>query len=400
MSQWPAVAYEKRPWQTDGSASRSSRRKHAGPYDAAIPASISHRTPVISTELAADLAEAEAALSRFDEYVSSVLGAGTTELAPLGTVLLRTESVASSRIENLTVGARQIALTEIGEGTNRNAAIVTRNVRTMEAAVALADALRPDTLLRLHDTLLRDSDPEHAGRLRDEQVWIGGSNVGPHHAAFVPPHHERLADSLADLFAFLDRDDIPLLAHAAIAHAQFETIHPFTDGNGRTGRAIVHALLRHGGVTSRSTVPVSAGLLRDLDRYFAALDAYRTGDPAPIIRSFCDASRFAADRGRILVSELDAIRTTNRERITARSDSAAYAINDLLPGQPIINTVYVTTRLGISQPAATRAIDRLVAAGVVTETSNRARHRVWQSNEILAVLDEFAESIRRRSAPY
>lgn len=392
---WPALTYESRPWKVSEDASRSARRKHAGPYDAAVVPPISTADLHLPGDLLADLAEAEAAVGRFDEYVSSTLGGHTGNFAPISTILLRTESASSSQIENLTVGARQIALAELGEGANRNASIVTSNVHTMEAALALADRLDRDTLLQLHATLLRGSDPEHAGRLREEQVWIGGSGIGPHRASFVPPHHERVEPALDDLFDYLDRDDIPVLAQAAIAHAQFETIHPFTDGNGRTGRALVHALLTNRQVTTRSTVPISAGLLRELDGYFSALTAYRQGNPEPIVDAFCAASRYASVQGRGLVSDLSDIRRVNADRITARADSVAHRINEVLIGQPVINTAYVVETFSVSQPAANRAIDHLTEVGVLVETSNRGRNRVWQSNDVLAVLDAFAAGIRR-----
>jgi len=394
-SSWPALRYESRPWSVGESASRSARRKHAGPYEAAVVPMIAGVDLQLSGDLLADVAESEAAITRFDEYISSRLGITTVDLAPLSTILLRSESASSSQIENLTVGARQIALAEIGERSSRNATIVTSNVRTMEAAIALVDRLDLGTVLDLHETLLASSAPAHAGRIRTEQVWIGGSHTGPHRADFVPPHHERVGEALTDLFTFLDRDDLPALAHAALAHAQFETIHPFTDGNGRTGRALVHAYLAGRGITTRSTVPVSSGLLRDLDGYFGALGSYRAGDPQPIVRVFCDASRHAAVAGRALVDDLEAVRAENRERITARADSAAYAINDLLIGQPVVNVGYVRDRIGISQPAAHRAIERLVEAEVLVETTRQARHRVWQSTEVLALLDDFAAGFRR-----
>ncbi len=373
-------------------------RKHAGRYAAAVVPRIAVAALPLTAELAADVAEAEAAVSRFDEYISSTLGPRTSELAPISTILLRTESASSSQIENLTVGARQIALVQLGEVASRNASIVSSNVRTMEAAIGLADRLGLETVLELHRTLLIASDPHGAGRLREQQVWIGGSSIGPHRADFVPPHHAMVREAIDDLFMFLERDDLPVLAHAAIAHAQFETIHPFTDGNGRTGRALVHALLTSREVTTRSTVPVSAGLLHEVDRYFDALGEYRRGRPEAIIERFCEASRFAAGRGRTLVDDLQVVRQRNAGRIVARSDSIAWQINDALVGQPVINTRYVVEALGASRPAADRAIRQLVECGVLVETTNKGRNRIWQSTDVLRVLDEFAAAIRRPRA--
>ncbi|MGH3265805.1 MAG: Fic family protein, partial [Trebonia sp.] len=127
-------------------------------------------------------------------------------------------------------------------------------------------------------------------------VWIGGSSVSPHGASFVAPHHSWVEPAIDDLVAFIQRTDLPLLTQVAIAHAQFETIHPFNDGNGRTGRALCHAMLRHGGATTRTTVPVSAGLLADTDAYFTALTGYRAGDPSPIAGRFGEAAKRRSPR--------------------------------------------------------------------------------------------------------
>src|SRR5262249_15243076 len=147
-----------------------------------------------------------------------------------------------------------------------------------------------------------------AGRWRTEQVWVGGGGFGPHRAAFVPPHYERGPDAMRDLMSFVRRDDLPGLAHAALAHAQFETIPPLGDGNGRTRQALAHAMLRAGGLTRNVTVPVSAGLLTDTDAYFAALMAYRRGDAARIVALIAEASFAAIANGRQLVAELRRVR--------------------------------------------------------------------------------------------
>ena len=117
-----------------------------------------------------------------------------------------------------------------------------------------AQARKPTTTRDV--TLMARADAESAGRWRDQQRWIGGSQLGPHSTMFVPPVHQRVPGLIDDLVAFIARDDSPVLAHAALAHAQFETIHPFEDGNGGTGRALVHSMLRSKGLTRTVTVPI------------------------------------------------------------------------------------------------------------------------------------------------
>ncbi|MFE1594788.1 Fic family protein [Nocardia sp. NPDC058705] len=392
---WPAVEYEAHAWVIgDPYASRTQLRRHTGPYSAAVLVDIAELPVDLPVALLTEAEEAAQELARFDAHLSAELGADC-ELGPMSSVLLRTESSASSQIENLTVGARQLALAELGEHTNQNARIVTANVRAMEAALDLGRAVDGDSILAMHNALLGESDPTHAGRWRDEQVWIGGSNIGPHAADFVPPHHDRVPEAMSDLIRFVRRDDVPALVHLALAHAQFETIHPFTDGNGRTGRALVHAMLSVRQLTGHITVPISAGLLVNTGSYFDALTRYRLGDPEPIVRQFVDATFYAVGTGRRLVDELRAVRAGYREQTVARADSVVWKLIDSLIAQSVVNSTYVVESFGISGVAAQRAIDRLVESGVLREVSQRTRNRIWQADGILTALDDFAAGIRR-----
>jgi Fic family protein len=198
------------------------------------------------------------------------------------------------------------------------------------------------------------------------------------------------------LVAFMNREDLPPLTQATVAHAQFETIHPFPDGNGRVGRALIHALLKGKGLTRQVTVPVSAGLLVDTAAYFDALGAYRQGDPAPIIRRLADASFAAIGNGRRLVSDLHQIRTGWDDRLRARRGATAWAVADLLLRQPIIDSGLVQRELEVPAMTANRAIDALGEAGVLTKVSGNYRDRKWSAREVLAALDDFARRSGRR----
>ncbi|HUP69280.1 MAG TPA: Fic family protein [Acidimicrobiales bacterium] len=359
-------------------------------YDAAVPPRIADATVPLPAAMAALVEEAVAEIARFD-------GEMGMDIAPFAAVLLRTESAASSKIENLTASAKAIAVAELGHHGSGNARQVVANVRTMTAALGLADQIDASTILEMHAALLGAERPEIAGKWRDEQVWIGGGDYGPHGATFVPPHQGRVGAAIADLVAFISRDDIPVLAHAAIAHAHFETIHPFPDGNGRTGRALLHAHLRHTGLTRNVTVPVSAGLLMDSEAYFTALTAYRSGDPAPIVERLAHASFAAVGNGRQLVSELRKIRHGWESRIRARRGAAAWRIVDLLLRHPVVNRQLVASELGIAGSNVYRSLEPLVAAGVLVEFTDRRRDQMWRAPEILSALDDFATRAGRRT---
>lgn len=385
-----AVKYETLPWDMSPAAAYvRAARQQQGNYKAAISADIADLTVNLPSDALADAEEASREVSRFDAELGG-------EIAPFSSVLLRTESAASSNIENLTASARAIAEAELpGARTTANAKVIVANTTAMVAAINLAGNIDAAAILTMHEALMRDADPKSAGRWREAQVWIGGGTHGPRGAMFVPPHHSRVTASIDDLLRFAQRDDVPALPQIALAHAQFETIHPFTDGNGRTGRALIQAMLRRKGLTRNVTVPVSAGLLTNTDSYFAALTAYRDGDPAPIVRRVSEAAVVAVFNGRQLVSDLHAVREEWNGKITARSDSAVWEIADLLLRRPVINTALLTEQLGIDSKHARRYLDPLSEAGIILETSAGPRSRVWRSPEVIAALDAFAERARR-----
>lgn len=388
---WPSLNHEERPWKNvqDLYGSRRQRRLAAGPYQAAVPAMIAHQNIQLDGELQALTEEAAGELVRFDTEVGQIT-------APFASILLRTESASSSEIENLTSGARQIALAELGEHTSRNAQLIVGNVRAMQAALALSESIDVHAILEMHRALLEHSNPEIVGNWRNQQVWIGGGNLGPHTAEFVPPHHERVPGLMDDLLAFANRVDLPILAQTAITHAQFETIHPFPDGNGRVGRALIQAMLRGGLLTRNVTVPVSAGLLHDTEKYFKALNAYRSGDIDPIIRSIAEASFAAVHNGRMLVADLERVRGEWSERVKARRDSAAHRLLDFLLRQPVVDSNSTATHLGISTVNAQLAINRLVDAGILAQISTGKRNRIWLAKDVVSALDEFAARAKRR----
>ena len=389
---WPALAYETVPWSlpADVPISRSRRAAHAGPYEAAVPLLIAHRDIPLSTEILARADEASAEIARFD----AELGAEVASFAPL---LLRSESAASSRIENLTASAKAIALAEQGDRTRRNATIIVANTNAMQAALSLADDLDEKAILEMHEALMGASHPECVGHWRTAQVWVGGTDHGPHAAMFVPPRHERVPEAMADLVAFIRRDDIPALVQATIAHAQFETIHPFPDGNGRTGRALLHSQLRAKRLTRAVTVPVSAGLLTDTDSYFDSLTAYREGQPSTIVELIADASFRAVDNGRTLAADLAAIREEWNERITVRRGAAAHQLADLLVRQPVVASPLVQRKLGVAASNANTAIEHLEEKGILAKVSGNHRNRKWAAPEVLDALDDFAARAGGRS---
>lgn len=346
----------------------------------------------LDVSTAAEVGGAQHAVTSFDQEMTEAFG--QLELGTIETVLMRSEASSSSQIEHLTASAKQLALAELGASRSVNAKLVQANVLAMQGALHRDQPLGTDSIIHMQRDLLGETGL-HIG-LRAEQVWIGTSGSSPIGADFVPPHHERIAADLTDLWAFL-RQPTPLpLAHIAVGHAQFETIHPFVDGNGRVGRALVHRYLRASRLTSHVTVPVSAGLLADAAGYVEALTAYRSGDPQSIIRLFAKASLDAAAVGRELVRELQALRRSWDERIKARRDSAAWRIADGLIGHPAVTSDLGAAAAGVTTVAARAAIAALVEAQVLTKASPGNRNQVWVAEEVTSIYDEVAVLIGRR----
>jgi Fic family protein len=389
----PGVRHEDQVWEPRDDFFSRRRSHDPKPYRSAVLPEIAAVELSWPSGVILELEDATTDLARLDTYVEAKFG--HDGVAPMNTVLLRSESASSSQIENLTVGARQLAIAELGRAASRDAEMVAKNVEAMACAVRLADRLDESAISAMHEALT-GGRLDDAGRYREGPVWIGTGGSDPSTAAYVPPAAERVRAGMADLVEFMRRDDLPVLGQAAIAHAQFENLHPFSDGNGRTGRAVLQAMLRGKGLTRRVTVPISAGLLTDTPAYFDALASCRAGDAAPIVVQTARAARMAAAKGKELVDALDQLRRDWDERLDARADSAARRSLLLIASQPAVDVPRLQARLGASQPVAQAAIDKLVDAGILKLDSDRKRNRVWIAPEAIAAMDRFAATLGRR----
>jgi Fic family protein len=391
---WPAAGEEEAIWTPDLDIPHShrERRQQTGPYLRSIPPFITNSKLDVPTNLAADIEEASNEIVRFDAEFGAVLG-------PYGSVLLRTEAVSSSRIEQLSASARAIATVETGiGGAGGNAEAIVANARAMQSAIAGAGSLDEGAILKTHRILMEDDQPSIAGKWRAEQNWIGPGDAGPRLASFVPPTHERVPALMADLVTFMRRTDLPVIALIAVAHAQFETVHPFIDGNGRTGRTLMHVLLRDRGLTTESTVPISSGFLSNTDDYFSALMRYRIGDTDAIVSLTARSTVHAVGLGRQLVGDLQSIRSGWNELVKARKGAVAWRLADMLIGQPVVTRELIAQRLEVGENNVDRILQPFENAGILVKTGSSSRgRRVWRSTEVLSALDAFGERLGRRT---
>ncbi len=393
---WPACSTEARPWQPGDleMVPRSRRAKITGSYLAAVTPRIADEPSIdLPGPLAAGVAEAEAAIARFDERIGA-------RLASFTVIALRTEAASSSQIENLSAASSSIAIAEHATRTagphRPNAELIAANVATLTAAMEGEGLLEVAEIIEIQHVLLKDSAPRLTGNFRDEQVWVGGDGYSPHGATHVAPHHERVPAAVDDLVRFANRHDLGGLAHIAVAHAQFETIHPFSDGNGRTGRVLIQRMLRNAGLTRRVILPLSAGLLNDPARYFESLNRYMSGDIEPIVSTFVDATFSSLENASRLAEDLVAVRDSWTDTISARTDSTVWPLLDYCIGRPAVTSSAAAAGLGVSDVAAQNAIDRLVESGILRQNSPAKRNRIWLVSGVLDAVDQFMERARRR----
>jgi Fic family protein len=401
----------KRRWTSDIGSGRSRKDRLSCEYDAYVPDLLAGRPIVLDGDVAADVVDAEVAIAKLNGEASALI-----ETEAFARILLRAESVASSRIEGLEVGAGRLlraeAARELGEQVKDvTAGEVLANIDAMRFAahsVRPEDEINLEQLLEVHRRLQSGTSLEpYAGRVRTEQNWIGGSSYNPCSAVFVPPPHERVPDLLDDLVAFCNEDSLPAVAQAAIAHAQFETIHPFVDGNGRAGRALIHLILRSRGLATRVLVPVSLVLATWAQDYVAGLAGtrYRGSANSRAAHEGINlwVGRFAAACSRAVADVedfeglIEDIEDDWRKRLgSVRKGSAVELLLRAMPGAPVFTVNGAATLIGRSYIAANEAIARLLDAGVIRQVNMGRRNRVFEARDIVTA---FADLERRLASP-
>lgn len=364
--------------------------------------SIAERGFLLDSEASSSLHEATKALGR--------LNSTPPRLATLGAVaqnLLRSESVASSRIEGVAISHKRLARAAF-QGTGRRrgdnrAAEVLGNVEAMKRAIELgerAEAFAVDDILDIHRILLRHTeDRAIAGVIRDKQNWIGGNDYNPVGATYVPPPPERVVVLLEDLCRFIERDDLPPVAQAAIAHAQFENIHPFADGNGRTGRALIYTILGRRGEIRVYIPPISLVLGGEPNAYIAGLSVYSQGNLSAWCGTLANATARAAREAERLAETIESRQEAWLEQLgQPRKDAAVRQLVNALPEQPVIDVRAAQQLTGKSHVAVGSALNRLEESGILVKLNERKWGRVWECAEVLELVDDFEKRVSTPSA--
>lgn len=379
-------------WESDPTLYAPAKYKRACRYDAHIPDLIAALELSLPIEVAGVAAEAEAAVRELN-------ASARPALTPLARLLLRTESIASSKVEGLQMGVRELARAEArmetGGRRSQTAVEVLANIAAMETAIletAAVASFGTDEILEIHRRLMEhDANSRTASQLRTTQNWIGGNDYNPCGADFVPPPVEELPRLLDDLWAAVNDDLLPPVVQAALVHAQFETIHPFDDGNGRTGRALIHVVLRRRGVAPAYVPPISVVLAASRERYIAGLTRFRGDGVVEWIEQFAAATVHAANLARRYLARVEALMDEWRERLRAaaapREGATAWAVIDVLPAHPIITGPVATAATARSKGAVYEALAQLQDAGVLIPLSQSSRNQSWEAAGLLELLE-------------
>jgi len=375
-------------WAPDFDRGRPGQR-----YEAFVPGEIAGADPVLETATAALCERAGNAVRELNADISGLLS-----LEGMGRQLLRSEALASSQIEGLSVSHRKLAEAELsGRRGHHEAREIMGTIRALERAMEVgADsrALTVADIVETHREIAVVAPLDRiAGEIRREASWIGGS--APPSAEYVGPPHECVVPLLEDLCRFMHRDDIPPLQQAAIAHAQFELIHPFGDGNGRVGRCLIHVLFRRRGVAPKYVPPISLVLGASRDAYIAGLQDYRVGEVDRWVKQFARAVEVAAERARGFSSQVESLQDEWRRLIEpVRSDAAVLPLIDVLPKYPVITAAVAEVEIGRSRPATINALARLEQAGALTRRRNQKMGDSWEAKGLFGLLKRFEEAAR------
>ena len=324
----------------------------------------------VPTPLAEQDFELGARATRLTERAAAaVVSAGnrSARFGPLATLLLRSEGVASSFIEGLQAPLADVAAAEVGGALSDAASYVADNLGAVVGALASPrrPLIRAD-LLEWHRRLMESGGGLPArmvGSYRTEQSWVGGTS--PRDAAYVPPPPELVGELMDDLVAFANDDALDPVTQAAVLHAQFESIHPFGDGNGRIGRILIGWVLSHR-LDLTVPPPVSVLIARDPGGYLAGLTLFRMGGLDVWVEWVAKALQRSSEAAGELMSSAEALVAAWRGRLVGvRGDADAHRVIDLLAEQPVLSAAIIADRLGVSARSGQSALATLARHGIV-----------------------------------
>jgi Fic family protein len=391
----PFGRYERLRWSANWSAPTKKHRR-SGLYDAFVPPAIATGSFQLGDEAVAAVVHATKALAELNGSSPRL-----ASLSALAKNLVRSEAVASSRIEGLVLSHKRLARAaykgQRRTSSDRRAAEILANVSALEQAVELGEEAKPigvGDIQDIHRTLMQFTSAEIAGIIRDRQNWIGGSDYHPLDAAYVPPPPEHVTPLLQDLCGFMARTDIAPVVQAAVVHAQFETIHPFADGNGRVGRTLIYTILRRREESPRYIPPISLVLASEPRTYIGGLVDYREGR----LSEWCAIFAAATSRAAVLAGEfarrIEALQQSWIERLgNPRRDSVVRELIAALPAQPVIDVLAGTQLTGKSHVAVGAALHALQDVGALQRLNEKKWGNLWECGALIQLVGDTEKQI-------
>lgn len=415
------MSWTAREWTPSDNARRPRDRWH-GTYWAYQPFSLTTPEWRIDPEVAAEAGRVERRIRNLKFHDAA------GKLEAVSRHLLRSEAVSSSYMEGLRSNARNIVVEELKrleQATNRTpdarnpsvAAEVAANIAALTSAVERLGAAENITWASIEQLQTELLPHLGASGIRDRQNWVGGSEIHPGEAEFIPPTEDALVPAVEDLVEFMSGAAVGCLIQAGLVHAQFETLHPFGDGNGRIGRALIHTVLVRGGLTESSVLPISQVLLTRSDEYIAGLMAFRgiphgaelASDAEPVrelnvsegintwLRTFIAAADDAVDLASALRDELDEFERDAQDMVATyaeqtgkrkpREDSTVWKILDVLPKLPMLTVGLAAQLTGTTTTSAKNALDYLLKIGVLEPLNVGKGKRGFVSKDLIELLN-------------
>jgi Fic family protein len=368
--------------------------KQRSGYAAFIPAALPPDPPVALDGLQALLSRADQAVGRLDGVIQTVPNPDFFVY-----MYVRREAVLSSQIEGTQSTLEDLLAVELEprpawRHLPHDVDEVVRYVHAMRYGLGrLSDLPLSLRLIKeIHRELLAGGRGSHRlpGEFRTSQNWIGPDNAGLADATFVPPPVHEMKQALDNFERFLHEDELPALVHAGVAHAQFETIHPFLDGNGRVGRLLITFLLVLRGILHRPLLYLSVYLKRNRAEYYDRLMAIRTaGDWEAWLRFFLTGVAQTAEEATTTARAILGLREEQRRRIQEHTSGVnGLRLLDLLFERPLVHVNLVKDNLGISFVTANKLVEQLEGLGVVEEITGRKRDRVFSYTPYVALFQD------------
>ncbi len=314
-------------------------------------------------------------------------------------VLLRTEAVSSSKIEGIRSGARNLARAAAGAESDATTEEVANNLTAVLNAVKNPPRFSLDWICDIHSQIMPNES--FAGKPRTDHIFVGRGDIAT--ADYVAPPADMVPGLLEDLLGFLQRDDIDPITKIAVGHSQFECIHPFADGNGRTGRVISLSLLTHSGFPP---VPMSAGMLAETERYYKSFRDYAQGDPALSVRMHASAITAAAvTLTEIWMRQTDIASNWNDKLHTGRIGRHQAAALRWIADNPAFTVAGLAEAIGSTHRTAERIVQNLKSQEIATQSPAKMSRdsdktgrskQIWEIPEILDLSEEVEATTKRQ----